>query len=137
MALTDLPALNAMLNATSFMLLMSGYYFIKNGNRQAHQKCMIAAVAVSALFLISYLVYHFNVGSVKFTKQGPIRTIYFAILLTHTVLATAIVPMVIISVVRAWREAFEKHVKIARWTLPIWAYVSITGVVIYLMLYQM
>ncbi len=137
MALTDLPALNAMLNATSFLLLMSGYYFIKTGNRIAHQRCMIAAVSVSALFLISYLIYHFNVGSVKFTKQGPIRTVYFTILLTHTVLATAIVPMVIITVVRAWREAFEKHVKIARWTLPAWAYVSITGVIIYLMLYQM
>lgn len=133
----DLPALNATLNATSFFLLLAGFYFIRQKNSAAHKRCMIAAIAVSCLFLASYLIYHFNVGSVKFTGEGWICPVYFAILISHTILAAMIVPMVAVTLFRALRENFPKHVNIARWTLPFWAYVSLTGVVIYLMLYQL
>lgn len=137
MTLTDLPTLNAILNSCSFLLLLTGYYFIRNGNRDAHQKAMTAAGAVSILFLISYLIYHFNVGSVKFTGQGWIRPVYFTILISHTILAVAIAPMVVITFLRAWKAKFTLHKKIARWTFPMWAYVCVTGVIVYLMLYQM
>ena len=134
---SSLPHLNALLNAVSAVLLLTGYGFIRRGNVAAHRRCMLAALGSSGLFLISYLVYHFSVGSVRFLGQGWIRTVYFAVLVSHTVLATAIVPLVVITVVRALRERFDKHRAIARWTLPLWIYVSATGVAVYWMLYQM
>lgn len=137
MTFSSLPHVNAVLNFTSAILLVTGYYFIRQRNIAAHKRCMLAALGSSALFLVSYLVYHFEVGSVRFQGQGGIRNVYFAILISHTVLATAIVPLVVITVVRALREQFDGHRAIARWTLPLWIYVSITGVVVYWMLYQM
>ncbi len=133
----DLPALNAALNAVSAVLLGAGYVFIRQGQRDRHRFCMIGAFAVSCLFLASYLVYHFEVGSVPFTKQGWVRPLYFTILITHIVLAAAIVPLVLVTLSRALKERFDKHRAIARWTLPLWLYVSVTGVVIYWMLYRM
>ena len=137
MTVSDLPALNATLNATSAVLLTTGWILIRRGRIAQHRAVMIAAVCTSALFLISYLVYHAQVGSVRFTKQGPIRAVYFTILLTHTVLAAAIVPLVLVTLTRGLRARYERHRRIARWTMPIWLYVSVTGVVVYLMLYQM
>ena len=137
MTVSDLPALNATLNATSAVLLTTGWILIRRGRIAQHRAVMIAAVCTSALFLISYLVYHAQVGSVPFTKQGPIRAVYFTILLTHTVLAVAIVPMVLVTLTRGLRARYERHRRIARWTMPIWLYVSVTGVIVYLMLYQM
>jgi uncharacterized membrane protein YozB (DUF420 family) len=134
---SDLPALNATLNATSAVLLTTGWILIRRGRIAQHRAVMIAAVCTSALFLISYLVYHAQVGSVPFTKQGPIRAVYFTILLTHTVLAAAIVPLVLVTLTRGLRARYERHRRIARWTMPIWLYVSVTGVIVYLMLYQM
>ena len=137
MTFTDLPALNATLNATSFVLLMTGWLLIKSGRRQAHKWCMIAALVVSAAFLTSYVVYHLQVGSVPFQKTGWIRTLYFAVLIPHVILAAAIVPMILITVSRALSNKFDRHKKIAKITLPLWLYVSVTGVIVYLMLYQM
>ena len=137
MSLTDLPALNATLNAISFVFLVTGYALIKRGRRDAHRNCMVAALVTSALFLTSYVIYHFNVGSVPFRKTGWIRTVYFAVLIPHVILAAAIVPLVLVTVSRAWSKRFDKHRRIARWTLPLWLYVSITGVMVYLMLYQL
>ena len=137
MNIRDLPALNACLNATAAVLLVVGWILIKRGRRQAHRKVMLAAVACSAAFLASYLVYHFNVGSVRFQRTGPIRTVYLSILLTHTVLATAIVPLVLVTLNHGLRERFDRHRRIARVTMPLWLYVSVTGVVIYWMLYRM
>jgi len=134
-SLTDLPTLNAALNSLSAVLLFTGYLFIRAKNREAHRRCMLLACASSVLFLISYLIYHFNVGSVKFQGQGWIRPVYFTILITHTVLATAMVPLVLMTLSRALRARFDAHRRIARWTLPIWLYVSVTGVVVYWMLY--
>ena len=131
----QLPALNAALNSLSAVFLFAGYLFIRAKNRDSHRACMLAAFFCSTLFLISYLVYHFQVGSVGFKGQGWIRPVYFTILITHTILATAVVPLALITLVRALRERFDAHRRIARWTLPIWLYVSVTGVVIYLMLY--
>jgi Predicted membrane protein len=133
----DLPALNAILNATSAGLLALGYVLIRRGRRAAHQKVMQSALACSALFLVSYLTYHAQVGSVRFQGQGPIRTVYFAILISHTILAIAIVPLVLVTFVRARRGLFDRHRKIARLTLPLWAYVSVTGVIVYWMLYRL
>jgi uncharacterized membrane protein YozB (DUF420 family) len=137
MTVTDLPAVNATLNATSAVLLIAGWILIKRGRMVQHRAVMIAAFSVSILFLVSYLAYHAQVGSVRFTKQGPIRTVYFAILLTHTVLAAAIVPMVLVTVSRGLSAKYDRHRRIARWTLPLWLYVSITGVVVYVMLYRL
>ncbi len=137
MTLRDLPALNAVLNATSAGLLALGYVLIRRGRREAHQKVMQAALACSALFLVSYLTYHAQVGSVRFPGQGPIRTVYFAILISHTILAIVIVPLVIVTFVRARRGRFDRHRAIARVTLPLWAYVSVTGVIVYWMLYRL
>jgi uncharacterized membrane protein YozB (DUF420 family) len=137
MSISDLPVVNASLNGLSALLLAAGYACIRNGRRDAHRNCMIAALVCSTLFLTSYLVYHFHVGSVRFTGQGPIRTAYFAILLTHTILAVLIVPLVATTVTRALRERFDAHRRIARITLPLWAYVSVTGVIIYWMLYRL
>ena len=136
MTVSDLPALNATLNATSAVLLTTGWILIRRGRIAQHRAVMIAAVCTSILFLISYLIYHAQVGSVRFTKQGPIRAVYFTILLTHTVLAVAIVPMVLVTLTRGLRARYERHRRIARWTMPIWLYVSVTGVVIYWMLYR-
>ena len=137
MSVTDLPGLNAVLNATSAALLATGYVLIRQGRREAHRRVMLGALTSSALFLTSYLYYHFHVGSVKFQGQGPVRTLYFTILITHTVLAVTIVPLVVLTVVPALRERFDRHRRMARVTLPLWAYVSVTGVVIYWMLYRL
>jgi len=137
LSVTDLPAVNALLNASSAALLLTGYVLIRRGRRQAHRRVMLSAVACSTLFLVSYLVYHAHVGSVRFRGQGAVRPLYFTILVTHTVLAAAIVPLVGVTLVRALRERFDRHRRIARITLPLWGYVSVTGVVIYWMLYRM
>jgi uncharacterized membrane protein YozB (DUF420 family) len=134
---TALPALNATLNAISTIFLVVGWTFIKRRDMRRHRACMLAAFATSALFLTSYLVYHANVGSVPFQGQGPIRTVYFAILITHIILAALILPLALVTLSRALSRRFDRHRQIARWTLPIWLYVSVTGVVIYLMLYRM
>jgi putative membrane protein len=137
MTVTDLPALNAALNTVSFVLLVTGYLFIRRGDQRRHRACMIGALVVSGLFLTSYVIYHLQVGSVPFTKTGWIRTVYFAVLIPHIILAAAIVPMVLMTVSRALANRFDRHRAIARWTLPLWLYVSVTGVIVYLMLYQM
>lgn len=137
MTVRDLPALNAALNGTSAVLLAAGYLLIRSGRRRAHRLVMLLALLCSAAFLTSYLVYHFQVGSVPFRGDPSLRRVYLAILLTHTVLATAIVPLVLVTLSRALRERFDAHRRIARWTLPLWGYVSVTGVVIYWMLYRL
>jgi uncharacterized membrane protein YozB (DUF420 family) len=134
--IADLPAVNATLNATAAILLACGYVMIRRHRIQAHRRFMLAAFATSALFLVSYLIYHANVGSRPFPGQGPIRAVYYTILITHVVLAAAILPLSIITLTHALRERYERHVPNARWTLPIWLYVSVTGVIVYLMLYQ-
>jgi uncharacterized membrane protein YozB (DUF420 family) len=133
----DLPALNAVLNTTSALLLLAGYRLVRSGRREAHRRVMLAALATSALFLVSYLAYHAQVGSVRFTGQGPVRAVYFAILISHTVLAAAIVPLVVVTLARALRGRFDAHRRLARYTLPLWLYVSVTGVAVYLMLYRL
>jgi uncharacterized membrane protein YozB (DUF420 family) len=133
----ELSSVNAALNSLSAALLTLGFVFIKSKNIKAHKTCMLAAFASSSLFLISYLVYHYQVGSVPFKGQGAIRTLYFTILLTHTILAVVVVPMVLITLWRALKENFPAHRRIARWTLPIWLYVSVTGVLVYVMLYRL
>jgi len=133
----DLPAINALLNATSATLLAVGYVLIRQRRRAAHEKAMTAALTCSALFLVSYLTYHAQVGSVRFQGQGPLRTLYFAVLISHTILAVVIVPLVLVTFVRAKRGRFDRHRAIARVTLPLWAYVSVTGVVVYWMLYRL
>jgi putative membrane protein len=137
MSVTDLPALNATLNAISFLLLVTGYVFIRRRDRQKHKFCMVSALVVSALFLTSYVIYHSQVGSVPFKGTGWIRTVYFAVLIPHVILAAAIVPPVLITASRGLSAKYDKHRRIARWTLPLWLYVSITGVIVYWMLYQM
>lgn len=137
MDVRDLPALNALLNATSAILLITGFRFIRQGRREAHRKTMTAALAVSVLFLAGYLVYHAQVGSVRFQKTGWIRPVYFSILLSHTILAACVAPMALITVWRAWKGRFDRHRRLARITLPLWLYVSVTGVVVYLMLYHL
>jgi putative membrane protein len=129
-------ALNASLNGTSAVLLACGYAAIKSGKMKVHKAFMIAAFAVSTVFLISYLIYHYRVGHVVFQGQGWIRPVYFALLLSHTVLAIVIVPLILVTLRRAWLEKFDKHRVIARWTLPLWFYVSVTGVIVYILLYQ-
>jgi len=129
-------ALNATLNATSAILLAGGYAAIRGGKREVHKRFMISAFVVSCAFLVSYLVYHYRVGHVAFQGQGIIRPIYFTLLISHTILAVVIVPLILITLRRAWLERFDQHRIIARWTLPLWFYVSVTGVVVYLMLYQ-
>jgi uncharacterized membrane protein YozB (DUF420 family) len=132
----DLATVNAGLNATAAVLVATGFYFIKRKNIHAHKVCMISAMVVSALFLASYLTYHYNVGSVRFTRQGWIRNVYFPLLLTHTVLAAVVLPMVLRTAFLAFKNRFRDHMRIARWTFPIWVYVSVTGVVVYVMLYH-
>lgn len=137
MTVTDLPALNATLNGISFLFLLTGYLFIRRGQWQRHRACMIGALVMSALFLTSYVIYHLNVGSVPFRGTGWMRTVYFAVLIPHVILAAGIVPLVGITVSRALSRKFDRHRVIARWTLPLWMYVSITGVIVYVMLYQL
>ena len=132
-----LPDVNACLNATAAVLLVIGYRLIRAGRREAHQRVMTAAFGVSVLFLISYLVYHYQVGSVRFQGTGAIRTVYLTILVTHSILAAAVPFLAVITLYRAWKGRFDRHKRIARWTLPIWLYVSVTGVLVYWMLYRM
>ena len=132
-----LPALNAFLNGTSAALLTVGYVFIRLKKVTAHKTCMVTAFGVSSLFLISYLIYHYHVGSVPFGGTGFIRPVYFTLLISHIVLAACIVPLALTTIYRAWTEDFERHRRIARWTLPLWLYVSVTGVIIYWMLYHL
>jgi putative membrane protein len=134
--LTDLPRLNACLNGLCGVLLVIGWWLIRQKRVQAHRVVMLAAVGVSALFLTSYLYYHFNVGVTRFQHTGLIRGVYLTILLTHTVLATATLPLVCKTLYHAARKQFDRHRKIARWTMPIWLYVSVTGVLVYLILYE-
>jgi len=132
-----LPKLNAMLNGGSAILLGAGYVFIRRRQIVAHLSCMLSAFGLSILFLISYVVYHFHAGSRPFTGQGWVRPVYFVLLLTHVVLAAVIVPLALTTIWRALSGRFDRHRTIARWTLPIWLYVSVTGVVIYWMLYRL
>ena len=133
----ELPTVNAALNSLSGAFLTLGFIFIKSKNIKAHKACMLGAFGSSSLFLISYLVYHYQVGSVPFKGQGPIRILYFTILLTHTILAVVVVPMALITLFRALKENFPGHRRVARWTFPIWLYVSVTGVLVYVMLYRL
>lgn len=132
----DLPKLNATLNATAAVLLVWAYVLIRRGRKAAHRKVMLTAFGVSIVFLTSYLVYHAQVGSVKYPHPGAMRTVYLSILFTHTTLAATVPVLAIITLRRAWKGKFDRHRRIARWTLPIWLYVSVTGVVVYLMLYR-
>lgn len=136
MSLSDLPLVNACLNGLSSVFLSVGYMLIKRGRKTAHRNFMVAALVSSSLFLVGYLYYHFHAGRTEFRQPAWFRPYYLALLLSHTVLAVAIVPLVITTVIRAAKGRFEAHKRIARWTLPLWAYVSVTGVVIYLLLYQ-
>ncbi len=130
-----LPTVNAVLNSLSAVLLIRGFVYIRSNNRQAHRACMLAALACSTLFLVSYLAYHYQVGSVRFKGVGWIRPVYFTVLLSHTVLAAVVVPLALITLSRGLRRRFDAHRRIARWTFPVWLYVSVTGVVVYWMLY--
>jgi uncharacterized membrane protein YozB (DUF420 family) len=136
-SLSDLPTVNASLNAIAAVLLVIGWVLIRRGRVRAHRAVMLSALACSVLFLASYLVYHYQVGSVRFQGTGAIRTLYFSVLLTHTVLAALVPFLAAITLFRALRRHFPRHRAIARWTLPIWLYVSVTGVVVYVMLYVM
>jgi uncharacterized membrane protein YozB (DUF420 family) len=135
--LSDLPALNASLNATAAILLVVGYSFIRAGDMRRHRAAMLTACAVSTAFLTSYVIYHANIGSKPFQGRGPIRAVYFTILLTHVTLAATVLPLALITVIRALRGRYDRHMAIARWTFPIWLYVSVTGVIVYLMLYRL
>ena len=137
MSVADLPALNASLNGVAALFLVVGYVFIRRRQIAAHRAFMLSALTASALFLVSYVIYHANAGSKPFPGTGPVRTVYFVILITHIVLAAAIVPMVLITLSRALQKRFDRHASIARRTLPVWLYVSVTGVVIYVMLYRL
>jgi len=136
MTLSLLPTVNAFLNGLTGILLLVGYYLIRHGNRAIHKRVMLAAFCTSILFLISYLYYHAHVGSIPFKGIGITRSVYFTILITHSILAAVIVPMAIITLSRGLSSKFDKHKRLARWTLPIWLYVSVTGVIVYLMLYH-
>lgn len=137
MSLRDLPALNAVLNAASALLALTGFLLIRSGRREAHRRAMLAALLCSSLFLVSYLVYHAQVGSVRFAGQGPLRGVYFTVLISHTLLAVLVVPLVAVTLRHALGARFDRHRRVARVTLPIWAYVSATGVVVYFMLYHL
>ncbi len=136
MTIHSLPAVNASLNALSGVLLVIGFTLIHNKRIEAHRRVMIAAFATSSLFLICYVVYHAQVGSVPFTRQGFVRPLYFTILITHVALAFAVVPLAIITLSNGLRGRYPQHRRIAKWTLPIWFYVSVTGVLVYVLLYQ-
>ena len=137
MTVSDLPALNASLNGLSAVLIVTAYILIRRGQRILHKRFMLAALTSSTAFLVSYVVYHANAGSKHFAGTGVIRGVYFMILITHVVLTAVILPLVLITTARGLRAQYDRHVRIARWTLPLWLYVSVTGVVVYLMLYQL
>lgn len=134
---TAFPAINATLNGASAVLIVTGRGLIKRGRVAAHRACMVAAVACSTLFLFCYVYYHAHAGVIRFQGQGLVRPVYFSILISHMILAAVIVPLVIITLARAWRGTFDRHRAIARWTFPVWLYVSVTGVVIYVMVYRL
>ena len=136
MTVSDLPTVNALLNGTAAVLLAIGWTCIRRGRIDAHRRCMLAAFTASCLFLVSYVVYHAQAGSRPFTGQGLARSVYFAILVTHVLLAAAILPLALVTLRRALDGDYARHRRIARWTFPVWMYVSVTGVVIYLMLYH-
>jgi len=135
--ISNLPHFHVSLNASIAVIVALGYYFVKNDNPFAHRNCMIAAMTMSVVFIISYLTYHANVGYVPFEGQGAIRTFYFALLTSHVILAASFVPMVLITATRAIKGDFYKHSRIARWTLPIWMYVSVTGIIIYFLVFHL
>jgi uncharacterized membrane protein YozB (DUF420 family) len=137
LTIASLPLLNAILNGISALLLSSGYVAIRRQYVTLHKTCMLSACIVSAMFLTSYVIYHYHIGSRPFPGQGGIRVVYFAILIPHTILAIVIVPMVLLTLYRALTSQWQRHQRLARWTLPLWLYVSVTGVIIYLMLYQL
>jgi uncharacterized membrane protein YozB (DUF420 family) len=136
MSVTDLPAVNATLNALSGILLLIAYTHIRARRIQQHRRFMIAAFATSSLFLVCYLVYHARVGSVPFTRQGFVRPLYFTILITHVTLAATVVPLALVTLSRGLKARYPQHRRIARWTFPVWMYVSVTGVLVYVLLYQ-
>jgi uncharacterized membrane protein YozB (DUF420 family) len=136
LTIADLPLLNATLNGISTLLLSSGYVAIRRQHVALHKTCMLSACVTSILFLTSYLIYHYHIGSRPFPGQGGVRVVYFAILISHTILSVVIVPMVLMTLYRALTSQWLRHQRLARWTLPLWLYVSLTGVVIYIMLYQ-
>ena len=137
MTVHDLPAVNASLNALSGILLVIGYTMIRGRRIAAHRRCMIAAFVTSSLFLVCYVIYHAQVGSVRFTREGLVRPVYYTILITHVTLAAAVPPLAMLTLSRGLKARYPQHVRIARWTLPIWLYVSVTGVIIYVMLYHL
>ena len=136
MSISDLPALNATLNSVSTVFIAAGWYLIRRGHWRQHIACMVTALLSSTAFLVGYVIYHANVGSTRFTAEGIIRPIYFGILITHVLLAFTILPLVIMTLVPVFRRRWGTHTRIGRWTMPIWLYVSVTGVLVYLMLYQ-
>ncbi len=129
------PTFHALLNATSGVFLTVGYAFIRRKNIRAHLACMVGALTAALVFLVSYVIYHYRVGSVGFQGTGWVRPVYFAILISHTVLAAVVLPLAIVTVIQAARRRFDRHRRIARWTFPIWLYVSVTGILVYMMLY--
>lgn len=132
-AIADLPHVNAALNAITIVFLSAGYHFIRSGQREKHKACMLAAIAVSAAFLVTYLIYHFNSGLARFGGEGWVRPVYFSILIVHVIVAVVITVLVPVTVVRALAGRFERHRRIARWTWPLWMYVAVSGVVVYVM----
>ena len=136
MSVHDLPAINATLNATSGVLLLIGYVLIRARKIDLHRKFMIAAFTASALFLVCYVIYHAQVGSVRFTRHGFVRPLYFTVLVTHVTLAALVLPLAIVTLSRGLKARFPQHRRIARWTFPLWLYVSVTGVLVYVLLYQ-
>ena len=136
MTVHSLPAVNATLNAISAVLLIAGYTFIRSRRLEQHRRCMIAAFTTSSLFLVCYITYHLQVGSVRFPRQGFVRPLYFTILITHVTLAALVLPLAIVTLSRGLNARFDRHRAIARWTLPVWLYVSVTGVLVYVLLYQ-
>ena len=137
MEIADLPTLNASLNALASVFLVAGYVMIRSRRIDAHRRCMLSALGTSALFLVSYVVYHASAGSVPFRGTGTVRVVYFAVLVPHIILAAAILPLALVTTARGLRGDYTRHVRIARWTLPVWLYVSVTGVIVYLMLYHL
>ena len=136
MTIDDLPAVNASLNAVSGILLLVGFALIRTRRIAQHRKVMLAAFATSSLFLVCYVVYHAQVGSVRFTRQGFVRPLYYTILVTHVTLAAAVLPLAIVTLTRGLNGRYPQHRRLARWTFPIWLYVSVTGVLVYVLLYQ-
>ena len=136
MTIHDFPAINASLNALSTLFLVCGYALIRTRQIAYHRRCMLAALASSALFLVGYIIYHAQVGSVRFTRQGFVRPIYFTVLVTHVALAATVLPLALVTATRGLKGRYPQHVRLARWTFPIWLYVSVTGVLVYVLLYQ-